>query len=207
MPLVVEDGSGLSDAAAYISTSYADTYHAARGRTDWAGLSSDAKTQAVVRATDYIEWRFGSRFRGYKRSKTQALQWPRHDAADNNGWNLDGVNAVPPQLKKASAEYALIAARAGELAANPPPPNGTQSPATGTITGTGQASGTISRIRKSIAGAIDKDVSYATTRSQTTRIGASGGLVSPHNIPEYPLADSWLAELIKSSISSDIHRA
>lgn len=205
MAIVVEDGTGKADAVAFITVAFADAYHAARGRTDWTALSDANCELAIVRATDYIELRFGSRFRGSKITQGQALSWPRLDAYDNSGNLMYGSDAVPRQLQKACAEYALIASRVGELAPNPAPINGTQAVATGVVTASSQVSGLISRKRTTV-GPIDKDVSYVRQGNQVYRMGTNA-LISSFNIPEYPLADMWLAELIGSSTTADIGRA
>lgn len=202
MAITVEDGSGLSNAVAYITVAFANSYHEARGRTDWVALSDAACELAIVRATDYIDLRFGPRFRGQKKSKAQSLQWPRLYAEDNSGNTFDGADLVPRQLQKACAEYALIASRVGELAANPAPPTGTQS-VTGTITAPSGTSGNVLYLREKVD-SLETEVRYSDPKTNT-RFGA-GGLVSAFNIPEYPLADSWLMELIRLGPSRDLAR-
>jgi len=196
--IVVEDGTGKADANSYASLAAASAYHSARGRAAWASLASDTvREQALVRATDYIEFRFGPRFRGVKTSASQALSFPRRDAIDNSGHSLDGI--VPPQLAKACMEYALISGLIGELAPRPPSPNGTQNVATGVVTGNFSGSGIIESLTQ-IVGPIENSVTYSKRLSTASRT-ESGGLVSAWNLPEYPLADSWLAELVGSRSS------
>ncbi|MBF0374875.1 MAG: hypothetical protein HQL39_15825, partial [Alphaproteobacteria bacterium] len=66
MSLIVEDGSGLSDANAYVSLAYADGYHALRGNAAWAAAGQPARESALVRATDHLDRAF--RWRGERRS-------------------------------------------------------------------------------------------------------------------------------------------
>lgn len=206
MAIVTEDGTGLANAVAYINVSFADAYHAARGRTDWAALGTPAKETSIVRATDYIDLRFGRRFRGARRSQAQSLQWPRYSSVDNSGWLLDGVDIIPRQLQKACAEYALISARTDiELAANPAAPNGTQAVTTGVVTASSGTTGVVTSTRK-VVGPLEIETRYDTKSGQSFRYGA-GGLVSAFNIPEYPMADQWLAELLRSTLSGDLARA
>ena len=90
--MVVEDGTGLANADALISVSYADDYHAARGNA-WAGTETE-KEQAIVKATDYMNvmlWAEG------RLTDTQALFVPFE------------VSAFPDAIKRACAEYALRA--------------------------------------------------------------------------------------------------
>lgn len=98
MPLIVEDGTGVTNANSLCSVAFADAYFAERGITSWAGDSATVKGPALIRATDYIEARFGLRFKGSKSEDDQALSWPRDD-----------VDILPIPISKATAEYALRA--------------------------------------------------------------------------------------------------
>jgi len=187
----VEDGTGLSTANAYISLAFANDHHSGRGNVAWAGVSSK-KQQAIVRATDYIDKRFGSRFVGVRRNSSQALEWPRLDAFDQDEFLLMGpFDNVPRQLQKACAEYALIALTLilgvdADLAPN----TGTQS---GDISSTSVTVGPISE-------------SFTFARSSSSRSGQSS-VVSDSMIPEYPTADLWIEELLKSTTTRRIKRA
>ena len=64
MAFLVETGTGTLGANAYISESYADAHHADRGTTDWTNFTTPEKEQAIIRASDYIDKRFGRRFVG-----------------------------------------------------------------------------------------------------------------------------------------------
>lgn len=105
MTFTPEDGTGLDDANSYASVALADAYFAERGISAWTG-SNTVKEQALVRATDYIEKRFGGRFRGRKSTQEQALAWPRTGAYTRDGYPLE---EVPVLLARATAEYALRA--------------------------------------------------------------------------------------------------
>ena len=111
MTFIVEDGTGLDDANAYITEAFADSYFADRGVTAWAG-SSTLKEQAIVRATDYVDTRYGTSFRGIPLVSTQALAFPRDDLLDAQGNEIEGI---PEKFKKAIAEYALRALSAALL--------------------------------------------------------------------------------------------
>lgn len=131
MTLVVEDGTGLATAEAYVSVSDADAYHIARGNQSWADqtVPSDSKEAALRRATAFIDATYRGRFPGYPASgRRQALEWPRIGAyvtvPDNGradgllypgGRDLvfaDGVyqiasNEIPRELTAAVCEAAL----------------------------------------------------------------------------------------------------
>lgn len=108
MSFVVEDGTAKADANSYVTIADADSYFADRGNTAWTGADA-VKQAALVKATDYIEGRFGQRFIGSKKTTTQALAWPRTGAADF----ADTV--IPVGLRRACMEYAVRALSA-ELA-------------------------------------------------------------------------------------------
>ena len=61
MTIIIEDGTGIKSANTYGSVAEFKAYHALRGNTIAAGTGDIEK--ALVRATDYIENRFGQRFK------------------------------------------------------------------------------------------------------------------------------------------------
>ena len=182
MAFTVEDGTGLSTANAYVATAFCDTYHSDRGHNGWSGLTAE-KQKAVVRATDYIDKRFGRRFRGYRTSSDQALEWPRYDAWDNDQHTLSGTyDDVPRQLQKAVAEYALraLVLITGTDADLAPDDAGT----TGDV------------VEESVkVGPITESKKYASAQSRSSQ----SSLVSDSKIPEYPAADMWIEELLYPS--------
>lgn len=106
MAFTPEDGTGLALANSYVTEAFADAYFVDRGNATWAAASSGDKQTALVRATDYIDKRFGIRFKGVKESSDQGLEWPRAGAVDNDGYVFDDV---PRNLEKATCEYGLRA--------------------------------------------------------------------------------------------------
>jgi hypothetical protein len=106
MAIVVEDGTGLDSAQSYSSAADADAYHLARGNAAWASATLSAKEAALVRATDYIDRRWGLRMLGRRLSSAQALEWPRTHVWDEFGTLRAGV---PREVRMACAEYALRA--------------------------------------------------------------------------------------------------
>ncbi len=106
MAFVVEDGTGLSAANAYISASAATAYFTDRGITDWTGTDS-VKEAAIIRATAAIDAMYRGRFPGWKaRSREQALEWPRTLAYDIED-NLIAGDEVPVEVEDATCEAAL----------------------------------------------------------------------------------------------------
>ena len=206
MAFLVETGTGIAGANAYESVANIDTHHADRGTTNWTDFTTAEKEQAIVRATDYIDKRYGRRFVGVRSSKGQGLEWPRLSAFDQDGFLLSDVDAIPRQLTKAVAEYALRAAVCGILAPDPPLPVPKQDP-TDMGTRPEQAeTGQLTRKREKV-GPLEEDKWFETTSQVLARnlaAGATGvksGLVNDFLIPEYPEADMWLEELLRSSMN------
>ena len=96
--MVVEDGTGLSNADSFVSVAYADTYFTTRGVTAWASLTN--KEALLIKATDYIEAVYSEAWKGVLLLDTQSLSFPRI---------IDDATAYPDRLKKAVCELALKA--------------------------------------------------------------------------------------------------
>jgi hypothetical protein len=65
MALTIEDGSGVIGANSYMTEAEVSAYLTDRGReTDWDAATAAVTTAALIEATDYIEQRFGDRFKG-----------------------------------------------------------------------------------------------------------------------------------------------
>lgn len=116
MAFTVEDGTGVADANAYITVAFADGYFSDRGVTAWTGIDA-VKQAAIIKATDYIETRWGDRFLGSPEflDPRQPLSFPRLYLYDKAGQAVEGI---PDNLQKATAEYALRAL-SGELMPDP----------------------------------------------------------------------------------------
>jgi hypothetical protein len=104
MPIVVEDGTGKTDANSFASTAYADAYFGDRQIQAWASLTTPVKEAALIKATDYIVLWFSTSFKGVQKTEEQALPFPR------TGTGLP--TEMPAQLLKATCEYAVRAASA-----------------------------------------------------------------------------------------------
>jgi len=94
MAFVVETGNGDPTANAYADVAYVDTYHSDRGHVLWTG-SNSVKQACIIRATDYIDKRFGKKFRGTRLQKSQSLEWPRLGAFDDDGFLLNDLDLIP----------------------------------------------------------------------------------------------------------------
>lgn len=100
MALIVEDGTGLPDAEAYISVADADAYFAARGNAVWAALDTPQKEAALRLGADYMGAVYGPKWCGHRLTDGQALDWPR-----------TGFDGVPVVVARMNAE---LAARASQ---------------------------------------------------------------------------------------------
>jgi len=203
MAFTLEDGTGVANANAYIDETFADTFHGDRGNTTWTIANTADKQSAIIRATDYVDKRFGARFRGYKEHHDQGLEWPRISAFDNDDFLWDGV---PAPLEKAVAEYALIALQISLLPL-PARPYSTLDPATGSVT-SGVSGQVVSKREK--VGPLEEETRYSDVSKNAYRTkpaAASSPLVSDFNLPEYPVADEWLKELLKNGFAVELRRA
>lgn len=101
--LIVEDGTGITNADSYVASVDCDTYHANFGNAAWAGATQTAKDAALRQATQYLDSHY--RFTGYQLTYQQALLWPR-----SNVW-IYGVYVRWPvkRVVQACCELALRA--------------------------------------------------------------------------------------------------
>lgn len=107
MALIVEDGTGKSDAETYVSVADADTYHTAYGNPSaWSGAATGDKESALRKAAQYLDAKYRLSWKGTRSVQTQALAWPRMDVTDFDGYDLD-ANALPQKLKDAASVMAL----------------------------------------------------------------------------------------------------
>lgn len=127
MPLIVEDGTGRTNADAYVSVAEADAYFATRN-TAWAGYTNDAREAAIRFATSWLDDTYLSLWKGFRVLESQALAWPRDNSpgytlmwqrgtypkAQGYLYDLDGFpimpNTVPRAVKRACMEAAILKA-------------------------------------------------------------------------------------------------
>jgi hypothetical protein len=111
--LIVEDGTGLSNADSYASLAEANLYHANHGNVDWSDIDATTKEQLLRKATDYMVAQYRLQYAGYRRYSTQSLDWPRLyvpliDSLSANVFpQYVDFDIVPTTVKNACAELAL----------------------------------------------------------------------------------------------------
>ena len=188
MAFTPEDGSGLETANAYVTEQEYRDHHADRG-VDVTQQSQAQVQAAIVQATDYADKRFGRRYRGWKQSRRQNLEWPRIDAYDDDDHLFE---PVPKPLKRGVIDYAWLATQlAAGLAPVPGLSYPTLDPGTGEVTT--QGGGAIQSKREKV-GPIEESVTY--TREGIAFKSTGNPLVTL--LPEYPQADLWLEEVLRS---------
>lgn len=155
MTFTVEDGTGVANANSLCSIADADAYFVDRGVSLWSGPAS-SKQQALVRATDYIQTRWGRKLRGSLALADQALCFPRSD--------IDEDDVVPSAVKKACAELAL---RALSASLEPDP--------------VADASGrNVKRSKKRIEGAVEIETEYTDSLSVAAVYPVPQRLMAPY---------------------------
>lgn len=107
MALIVEDGTGKTDAESYISVVDADAYHASIGNAAWAALTTERKEQLLRIATMYLLTTYRGAWKGWRIIDAQMLDWPRGNVYRDG--ELIAHNVIPWEVKQATAELALIA--------------------------------------------------------------------------------------------------
>lgn len=106
MALVVEDGTGKSNADSFISVTDADTYFTNHGSpTAWTGLSTAQKESELRYAAVTLDGNWD--WWGSITVTTQSLGWPRSGAEDGEGRSID-TDVVPTRVKDAQCELALL---------------------------------------------------------------------------------------------------
>lgn len=104
MAFLVEDGTGVEFANATTTVEFCDAYHSDRGNATWTGTTA-AKQNAIVRATDFMERRWGPFLKGQREFwDIDGLSFPRTFLYDRDGRLVEDV---PIKWQQACAEYAL----------------------------------------------------------------------------------------------------
>ncbi|MDR1505642.1 MAG: hypothetical protein LBI67_00920 [Treponema sp.] len=109
MALIIEDGSGIPGANAYIGTSFVDEYFLGERLTTWRALEQEGQESFIISAAGYVDIAFD--WQGIRKTPEQGLSWPR------TGILFDGfpVDGVPVQVKKAAAETVWLLIEGEEL--------------------------------------------------------------------------------------------
>lgn len=104
MALVVEDGTGINNANAYLSVAEADSYFQARNTPKWTTRNTPDKERAILYATAFLDSNFY--WLGHIKRLEQALGWPRILVYDKDNRTVSS-DSVPQRVKDAVCELAL----------------------------------------------------------------------------------------------------
>lgn len=111
--------AGAANANAYCDVAFADQYHLDRPAvgTTWSAATTDAKTAAILWATQLMDRMWEWAAPSYPTDNIQALLWPRTGILKANGWEYEDYHTIPLAIQRATAEYArqlLVSDRAGD---------------------------------------------------------------------------------------------
>lgn len=101
---VVEDGTGLVTATSYISLADLKQLWENAGYS-YATLTDDQLSVLLNNATLSLDGQYGDQYPGTRQSKSQALDWPRQDAYDQDGY-IRSSTLVPVEVERALSEMA-----------------------------------------------------------------------------------------------------
>ena len=101
MALVVEDGTGVEDADAYVTVAEFEAYWSARGVS--FTTSNEQHEAAIVLATQYVDG--VNNWKGFGADPDQFLDWPRVGMVNKKGRVIPS-DEIPRELKSAVCEYA-----------------------------------------------------------------------------------------------------
>lgn len=107
---IVEDGTGLENANAYVDTAYVDSYNDDHSEVAaWTVLLTAAKEKHVRLATQYLDATYLNEWAGVRLRPEQRLAWPRFSVIDDDGFLVES-DSVPWQVEQATAEMAIRSA-------------------------------------------------------------------------------------------------
>jgi len=185
---VHEIGAGLPNANSYADPDQARDYGAARHRNTLQNITEEQLEALLIRATDYIDQRWGMKFAGSPKTSTQALSWPRDYVYDELGALVTGV---PADIVCATIELAERATGLDRLISDPPAPYPVAD-ASGTVADV--TDGAIVSIRKKVD-TIETSKPYAGSIGGVHRTPTTGTLAGIA-IQEFPavklLITPWL---------------
>ena len=125
MSIILEDGTGKSNAETYSSVAFCDDYFSKRGNSVWGNLDDDFKEAGLRNASEYMVGAYRDRWLGRRRLTTQRLDWPRvgvvisdFSTATFGAYGLFQIDyqIVPEEVQRACAELAFKWTQTGNLA-------------------------------------------------------------------------------------------
>ncbi|MFM7009113.1 MAG: DnaT-like ssDNA-binding protein [Betaproteobacteria bacterium] len=102
--MVVEDGTGLSNANSYVTLQEAEDYLSIKSASAFEIWDAELDQENyLMQATRVLDQR--AHFTGYKTVSTSALRWPRSGVSDRDGVSLS-YDVIPNPIKAATIEIA-----------------------------------------------------------------------------------------------------
>lgn len=102
MTLIIEDGTEVANANSYVTLAEARAYALARGVT--LSATDSIVEVLVIKSMDYLE-SFDNQFKGYRKTSTQVLSWPRYEVYRNDiGTEYP---TIPNELKNALCQLII----------------------------------------------------------------------------------------------------
>lgn len=105
--LIVENGTGITDANVYASKAYVDQFCESFGLVEWCN-NTHLQDTAMIQAAMFIDLRYSDRISGQALSETQGLAFPRVCNGLSSG--------IPKNLMNAFAYAAYLYIKNGDLA-------------------------------------------------------------------------------------------
>jgi len=100
---IVEDGTGIKDANAYVDPGFVENYFHSDRLAQFTALSADEKIAAIITGSQLVDISY--EWKGTRSTIEQGLSWPRDDV-DFDGHEVIGI---PAAVKKATCEAVWIA--------------------------------------------------------------------------------------------------
>jgi len=109
--LTVEDGTLVTDANSYLSLAdakeFLEDYYGEYDSQAAAFLGySEERQELILRQAAYdLDRKFRKLWKGFKRTQTQSLDWPRVDVQDEDDYDIPETS-IPRRLQRAQCEVA-----------------------------------------------------------------------------------------------------
>lgn len=113
--MIVEDGTGVPDADAYVDVAFVDAYEAdvAGPTAEWTAADAAAKRRAIRKATLFLDGAYS--FVGRPATADQGLEWPRVNAEPGEVLAYRAIKSFPRAVRQATADLALEAIKGVDL--------------------------------------------------------------------------------------------
>ena len=110
MPVIVEDGTIIPGANAYVDVATADAYLANSHDADWSALSVMDKERFLILGAAFVDNAQIYQYSGTKQTAVQDMAWPRHASSYHPGGPDIPDGIIPGEIRRANIEAARLAA-------------------------------------------------------------------------------------------------